>query len=219
MRQMMGWAVLAVVLAVAGCSGTGTDDTQAGSAVRVNLAWGARTRALSSASSCVITLTDPASPSTTQHWTVNRQADPAAYTEEFVSPEVATQAWTLSLQFYAGADGTGSVVGTAQRALTIDDLFSPALTLAVTGTAAAVSVDAGQTVALTATKQLTCTVRDKDGAVLVVAPGAAVWSTLTTGVLTLTPDGLATGTALGTAWVTVSVDGITSYNTKVTVTE
>ena len=85
MRQMIWWGgALALVLALTGCGGAGSSTetslggtSTTGSAVRVNLAWGARTRdGLNSALSCVISIADPTTPSTVAyHWTENRTTD------------------------------------------------------------------------------------------------------------------------------------------------
>ncbi|MGV3618881.1 MAG: hypothetical protein ACO1SV_26445 [Fimbriimonas sp.] len=215
--------LLGVGLLTFGCGGSGGDSSpSATTPVQFRIAWGARTRAIqapASALSATVTLNGANPHGGDFTHSVNRTDAMDAYTQTYTSAapaEVGTH--TMTIRFYSGAGGTGDVVATGQATVTIAADGTGIGDVAVGNQVATVTVDAGQVVEFDQTRQLTFTARTAQNAVLAVSPGSATWTVVDgQGSLGLTPDGVATGTAPGPAHVRVTVDGVASESTLVTV--
>src|SRR5437899_6563220 len=89
--KFFGWLALVAAGLLAGCGGGSVGNGNPGTrtaAVKVSVNWAARSRALSgpsSALSAIITLKGAAQDGTDFSFTVNRPADPAAQTSDYVS--------------------------------------------------------------------------------------------------------------------------------------
>jgi hypothetical protein len=175
--------------------------------------WGERTRtnAPSSALSLVFSLRTLQGETLVSD-TRNRNAAAAGYTDTYTTAQtVQPGTYTATFTFYADANGAGSVVGTATQTLSVPQSgLLP--NLATTGTIDSVFIEAGQTVQVGSTVDLTFGALTAQGALLVLTPGSARWQVTQGGnFLTVARNGSAvTGVAPGTATVQVSVDGKTA---------
>lgn len=218
-----------VLLLLPGCGGGGGGNGGGGAggttttAVQASVHWAARSRTLnapSSALSMVATLHNAAPGGGDFAFTVNRDASPAAYTTTYTSTTLAKiGTWDFAARFYAGANGTGDVVGTASATVTITAAGTGIGDITTVGTVASVAVPANQTVAVGASKDLVFEARTASGSLLALSAGSAFF-TLTGGSdkMSVTQSGLATGLAPGNANVTATVDGIASAAQTVAVT-
>lgn len=207
--------LLAAALFASGCgggSGGGGGGGTTTAPVKMTISWAARSRTInapSSAQSATLTLVG-ANPSGGDFiYTVNRNVSPGAYSQDYTSTASAKIGkTTATIVFYAGAGGAGATVGSATAVVTIAADGTGIGDVAVTGTVATTTVNPGQFLKIGATLQLTFSVRDAKGVLIAVTPGSATWAVVSgPSILSVTPDGIASGIAQGSAGVTATVDG------------
>lgn len=206
-----------------GCGGGGASKGHS-TPVAFTVNWATRSRAeiLAPASALSVVLTVPKALANGDDLLVtrNRHADPAAYTETYSStPLLALPgSYAVTLRFYAQLDGAGALVGEAHAAgVTFAADGSGIGTVATAGTVATVTVDGGQTLAVSEHKQLQFSARDQTSALLALSPGSAQWTLITGSAVQLTADGIATGLTSGSAQVAATVDGIAATPVDVVV--
>ncbi len=207
---------------VLGCGGGSNGPIATGNPVTFQIAWAERTRAIdapASAVSATVTLTGAGPNASNLVITVERRADPAAYTQTYASSStVRPGSYPMIVRFHDRAEGLGHVVASGQATVTIAPDGSGIGSVAVEKKIAEVVVDPQQTLNIGETATLRYTARDYDGALVVAADGEVSWAQIDgSGVLRLEPNGLATGLENGTSSVTVTVKGVTSNPTQVVV--
>ncbi len=170
-------------------------------------------------------------------WIINRQTDPAAYIQHWVSPEqVPAQKWRVVISFTSEASGAGSVVGTADYVVQIMDDGTGMGSIAISQVITSLEVQASQTIAVGEHKVLSFVARSAQGSVVAITPGSVKWEVgaPAVGAMEARPvlpemlrfqDGEAYGVATGSPTVRVSMDNLTSpwmtvvvYNPTPTIT-
>jgi Tol biopolymer transport system component len=218
-------ASLVTVLVIACGGGGGGGGNGGGTPVTVQVQftvnWAERSRAIDgpgSAASVKLEIAGAGVPSGDFSFTVNRNTDPAAHLETYISvPQAKSGSHLVSATFYAGANGTGDIVGVASGQMTVQTNGQLSGTISTVGTIATVEVPAGQTIVTDQTKQLVFTCRDANSTIIAVSPGSALWN-VTAGADKLSfSEGFASGLLAGNATVTATVDGKTSAGATVTV--
>ncbi|MBB6052438.1 hypothetical protein HNQ39_004259 [Armatimonas rosea] len=201
-------AVPFVVLS--GCGGgDSTSATVATTALKLDIGWTARSRGVSapsSALSAVVSLRQGAFAA------INRNDDPAAYTQSYVSPtKVIPGPNLLTVTFYSGKNGSGAVVGTASKAINLADDGTGAGEVLLVGKIQKVAVTSPTRLLVGQSADLGLSATDGNGATVAVSPGSTTFSLLSGGEnVTLTPDGKLTAKAVGFARVQAALDGKTS---------
>jgi hypothetical protein len=133
--------------------------------------------------------------------------------------------WQLTGTFYSQNSELGVVVGTVstQVEMTATGQLenpdgSPLSEIAFTPVIKSVGIDPGQTVGVGQSIQLVATALDGNGNPVVVSPGSFTFTNVgNTAILSVTPDGMATGEQTGECGVDVAVDGITSPPSNINV--
>ena len=190
------------------------------------IVWPARTRAaldhgLTSAQSAkvVFVAADPSGSDVTVD--VNRDpADLTLHTETYSVPTaVQKSVSSMTATFYALPDQTGAVVGTASAQVSLTGTDFDFGTIVVSGTVKSVTVLAPSgLIAGGSSVQIQASALDSAGEAVAVTPGSFQWSVVSgSSFLSLTPDGVATPVAAGSAQVRAAVDGMASASTMVTV--
>jgi hypothetical protein len=222
-RIPLWFAALTILVSVgmlAGCGGGGGNSTVATSTpVSLGIAWSARTRdvtAPSSALSAVVRIPAASSGGQDFTWTINRDAGTDSYTRQYTSTDsVATGTFVVTVKFHAQPNGKGDVVGIASQTKAIQPGLSLG-TFFVSGSVASVELLPNQIVSLSQPTTLLFSAKDSSGHALAVTPGSAAFQLSSgTDVLSLTPDGVATGKSFGEARVQVTVDGVRSVQMPV----
>jgi hypothetical protein len=222
-RRFAALIIVVLAVVVAGCGGGGSRGTTVPTTpVQFSLGWADRSRATqgpSSALSASITLSGANPTGGDFVASVNRNAAPGAYTQSYMSANAAkVGTFLLTVRFFGGANATGAVVASGQAIVTIQSNGSGIGDITVANKVASVTVDASQTVTVSQNKQLTFTARDSQSAIVAVSPGSAFWTQVDgAAFMSVTQDGIATGIAVGTSNVSVSVDGVASAATPVLV--
>lgn len=212
----------AITLLLSGCGGSGSDAVvEKKVSAAVDIFWEARTRAIygpSSALSAKITIQTVPASGTPATVVVNRQSNPAAYSQTYAVPtQVRPGPVQLTVDFYAGADGSGAMTGSATTAAVLTTLGAltnsagePLGGILTSGTIFSLEVNSGQTIAPGETKQLTFTARSETGSVMAVSAGSAKWTNAASQHIGVNDSGLALGYYLGSDSMTVTVDNLTS---------
>lgn len=205
-----------------GCGGSGSGLSTTTTPVHLSIAWAERSRAIqgpSSALSATVTLFHASSAGTDVVFTVDRNTDPASYTQTYTSATAArTGTVPFTIRFYDQAGGAGHVVAEGQENVTITADGGGIGNVTTVNTITQVSVTAGQTIPFGWTQQLSFTARDSSNAIVAVSPGSGMWAKADdTVAVTVTPDGMGTGAGVGASNLKVTVDGITSAAAAVTV--
>ena len=193
--------------------GPGNPPVQGQSApIRISISWSARSRGVvapSSALSAVIRLANAGADGSDYSFTVNRDDNPAAYTQTYTSPdEVPTGSFRLFIDFFAQADGGGSPVALAFSRVTIRNEGEILESFALVGNVASIDVP-DQTVPLNQITDIDFTARDVEGTALGITPGSVFISVTGGGDRLRIVNGQVQGIAPGSAEVTASVDGKT----------
>lgn len=190
------------------------------------ISWPERTRdglthSLSSALSAEVTLPAAATDGSDIVIKVNRNAaDTTAHTETYaIGHPVKPTVSSLTAKFYAGADATGSLVGTASATVHPNGSELSLADIVVSGTVKSIVAinppllhpgDSGV--------QMMAEAHDANDNVVAISAGSLHWAVLNGGDhLTLTADGIATALTAGTATVKAVADGIPSANTTITI--
>ncbi|HLK60881.1 MAG TPA: NHL repeat-containing protein [Chthonomonadaceae bacterium] len=151
---------------------------------------------------------------------VNRGDSPAATTTTFTSYTLALLGtWNMTVEFHALKDGVGEIVGVAHKQVTLKSDGNDIGEIAATGVVASASVLPGQSVQVGQAEDVAFSALDASGKLIAVTQGSAL-VTVTAGgdKLQLTNYGEVKGLAVGTASLTVTVDGKTSPPVPFTVT-
>lgn len=228
LRALLGSFIVAGIgFSLVGCGGSGGGDSDPTTTpVNFSIAWAERSRAIqgpSSAQSATITMNDAGAHGEDFATTVNRNAAPAGYTQNYTSATSARAGnHTLTIRFYDAAGGQGNVVAEGTASVTITATGGGIGDIAVGKKITTVTVPAGQIAPRQVDTQLTFTARDAGNALVPVSPGSAMWTQVDGGdVMSLTQDGIAEGiTQLaegGVSHVRVTVDGVQSTSTAVMV--
>lgn len=180
----------------------------------MSIKWAPRSRVLeapASALSAVITLRNAKPGGGDFAFTINRDAAPAGYTKDYTSGQQAlVGTWPLEGRFYSMPNGQGSVVGSVDATVNIDEKGDGIGDFVTEGKIAAVEIAAGQTVGVGQTVDLIITARDSQGAAIVLAPGAEKLQIVSGSGLQITSTHQVKGVAPGESTLTATVDGITS---------
>jgi hypothetical protein len=195
---------------LAGCGGGDSSSTTAATtALKLDIAWAARSRGVSapsSALSAVVSVKQGSFPA------IDRTADAAGYTQSYVSPQkVAPGPNLLTVTFYAGKGGTGAVVGTASKAINLADDGTGAGEVLLVGKVQKVAITSPARLTVGQSADLVLSATDGNGAAVAVSAGSATFTLLSgSEAATLTPDGKLTAKAAGVARVSAALDGKTS---------
>ena len=188
-----------------------------------DIAWAGRSRALSgpsSALSATLTLKSADVNSGDIVYTVNRDPAPQAYTKTYTLPTGAQVGVNLglSVRFYAQQNGYGSIVGTADETVKINNDGTGIGDIAVSGTVTSVAITPGQTLRAGQQIDVLYTAKDVGGNAVSLSPGA-VFLAITDGgdKAQIGSDGKLNGLAPGTVTLTATVDGKTSAPATITV--
>ena len=237
-RMIGSWAMRLTVLVgllwiILGCGGGGGGGKSASPTPvnsSVSVAWPVRSKSIiapSSGLSVKFLLHDPTGKQTDVSWIGNRSTNVLAHTETYASTTTLLPGkFVLSGVFYASADALGVAVATfganvsvTSRGTVADANGSPLTPIQFTGSIHSVVVAASQIVTVGSnTTQLAASALDANGSVVAISPGSYQFAIASgRAFLSLTPAGVASGLAKGTANVTVTVDGLTSAPTSVSV--
>ncbi len=221
---------LAATILAAGCGGGGSASTTSPAKVSpsVSINWPARTRGVvgpSSALSVTLTLHKPGGTEADISFSGDRSTDTTGHSESYTTTATGSIGeWILTAKFYSGHSETSAVVGTATADVDITangvvaKLDGSLLSVSFTGPIAQAVVNPGQTIAVGGSGALSATAETAAGDPVIVSPGSFSFSLISgSSSLSVTPDGTATGISPGTAYVTASVDGVTSPVTAVNV--
>lgn len=225
-RSLLLASVWVVVLAGCGGGGGGHSDPTVRDA-NFSITWPARSRAgletnLTSAQSVRITLNGAGV--SNSNVTVNIDRDAArveGYTQTYTIPQgISPQRLTsATATFYAQPSQGGAVVGTATAPASLINGTVEFGTITLSGTITEVVATSANLTVGDGPTQLLFTAKDAGGQTVAVSAGSATWSLVdgSEGVINLTPDGKATPLTNGSAYVRVTVDGVTSMDSQVQV--
>lgn len=195
---------------LSGCGGGDSSSaTVTTTALKLDIAWAARSRGVStpsSALSAVVSLRQGPFPA------INRNDDPAAYSQSYVAPtKVPPGPNLLTVTFYSGKNGTGTVVGTASKAINLADDGTGAGEVLLVGKIQKVSVTSPARLTVGQSADLGLSATDGNASAVTVSAGSTTFTLLSgSDVLSLTPDGKVTAKAVGFARVQAALDGKTS---------
>jgi hypothetical protein len=211
-----------------GCGGSGGG---APSVPSVSVEWAVRTRQIqgpSAAESVSFNLHDLTESEPDIQITGNR---PPSLGEQVSTYYAATRAipgsWLLTGNFYSGGAESGLVVATISVDVTmaVDGTLlgsngQPLGSIGFTSAIASVGVDPGQTVGVGRSNQLVATAYDSSQNPISLTPGSFYFRVVAgdPGVLSVTPDGIATGEKVGVNRVAAEVNGLASPGANVNVT-
>ena len=213
MRRPFIWAALTAafpLVVLSGCGGGESTSTSVTTTpLKLDIAWAARSRALSAPSSA---LSAVVSVKQTSFPAIDRAADVAAYTQSYVSPsQVPPGPNLLTVTFYAGRAGAGAVVGTASKAINIAEDGTGAGDVLLVGKVQKVAITSPSNITVGQSADLGLSATDGNGSAVAVSTGSAIFTLVSGGeAISLTPDGKLTAKAVGVAQVTASLDGKTS---------
>ncbi|AIE87636.1 LamG-like jellyroll fold domain-containing protein [Fimbriimonas ginsengisoli] len=222
---MLRWLWFAFVLALvlAGCGGSGRSNGPVTANRTMQITWPARSRAAltapASALSARIVIVAGDSTGHDIAFTVNREARIDGYVATYTIPQpVNRTARTLTVSFYAQANGLGDLVATAQANFTSQGPNLNFVSVVVDGKVHTVTATPQTMLLSQGAKQLEFTASDADSHTVAVSPGSATWSLISgESVLSVSADGIATPLSVGTATVKVTVDGVSSPPATITV--
>jgi outer membrane protein assembly factor BamB len=213
-RRLVIGVLVIVLWSLWGCGGGGGSSPTRTTPLKVTINWAARGRALnapSSALSVVLTLERANPNGSDAQFIINREANPAAYTQNWTSPtEINVGTFALTARFYASANGLDAVVGTASATVAIGDDGTGIGTLATQGTVASVELT-GVPNPLPHRKLVPLfTVRDAQNNILSISQGSAFLTVTSGSEFARIENGELVGIAPGTFTLTATVDGRTS---------
>ncbi len=218
---LLAFVVVATATIILGCGGSGGGSGTTGSngvaGVTVSISWPTVSRSyaitLTSARSATITLPAGSPSGADVSFDVDRDGTKlAAYTGTYTVPSNLTASVSsMTATFYSQPGSTGVVVGSATAMATLSGTSLTFTPITLVGVVKSVVVASTSVVVGTNGNQLAVVAYDASNSSVAVNPGSFIFA-ITGGAnfLTLTADGLATGTAIGNATVTASVDGLTS---------
>lgn len=218
------FTTIPLATSLTGCGGGGTAQivtAQGRSQTSIN--WAARSRAVNGPSSARSMIITYAFGNTVGggavSFTHDRRDDPAAYSEVFETPSnVRLVPQNVNIRFFADKNGGGALVGEVTKTVALTTGVTNTGDFTLNGKVETVEVAAGQSVKVGETKDLAFTAKAAGGAAIVVSPGSATFA-VTEGGANLQVNGNAsvTGTGIGAASVTATVDGKTSAAAAVNV--
>ena len=157
---------------LAGCGGGDSSTTTAATTpLKLDIAWAARSRGVStpsSALSAIVSVKQGNFPA------IDRTADAAGYTQSYVSPtKVAPGPNLLTVTFYAGKGGTGAVVGTASKAINLAEDGTGAGEVLLVGKVQKVAITSPARITVGQSADLVLSATDGNGAAVAVSAGSA----------------------------------------------
>ena len=222
-RSVLLPSTVVSIALLAGCSGGGLGSSGGVPtvSVRFSIAWAERTRATgapASALSAIVILSGARPDGTDFSFTVTRLADPAAYSQDYVSPPGARPGtWDLAVNFMAQADGMGSIVATGRAGITLNQDGSGIGDVTTLGTIRSLEIPVGQTVNVGQKRDIVFSGRDSSGRLIGITPGSASFAIVSGGDRARVNNGQIEGLAVGSASVSVTVEGMTSAPETVSV--
>jgi len=208
------------LLTVVGCGGGGSNTPiPAGVSMQVN--WPARSRTVdapTSALSVVVTIHATSGHGQDVRIAADRNDNASAHIETYTGQLPSNGNYTYTVNFYAGKAGAGAIVASGGGSATVTGAFTlPAVSLE--GKITSVAIPAGQMVHRGDTTELAVEAKDAQNNLIALSPGSFTWS-FEAGAdhLSNTPTGFR-GESLGSSTLKVSVDGIASASTNVSVFE
>ena len=215
------WLIpIALIFALSGCSGGGSNGGFLTRALRLNINWGAQGRAAvkspQSAQSARVALAGAAPNEGDLVLNAERNGADGQVTYQFPSGARVGK-YPLTVTFFAAPQETGDIVGVAATVVTIGSNTLDPLSVDLDSTLAvnSVTIAPGQSVNPGETKALAVTVLDVNGNMLAVAPGSIRLTVAaipgSSGELTTGATGVQiTGVTAGQVNVSATVDGRTS---------
>lgn len=209
-------------MAATGCGGGGggSNSGSGGGTTRATLTidWPQRARSVAapeSALSAVVTITGGGAGGSDLSVTFNRDTTkPDAYSGSYsANVGAAPGQYTVTVRFYSQPNGSGSVVGTAQKRVSFTGGTADLGDVTVAGTVASVVVAPGQSLSPGQSSGLVFTTYDANGAAIAsLSPASAFYSVTAGASLVTVANGIlqANDGTSGLAQVTVTVDGKTS---------
>lgn len=217
------WLCLTFLGFVLGCGGGGGAPRPPVSATpSVSVDWPTRTRnveAPNSALSATFRLRSTTTAQDVETVSANRAVSLSAHTETYAFPSaVPVGTYTLTGTFYAGVGQTGAIVATVSSPVRVSSsgaLQKPDGTalgeIAFAGIIKSVAIAPNQSVLVAQQLQLVVTAFDANSNPVAVAPGSFDFSVVGgSSFASVTPDGIVTGVAAGSASAVASIDGLTS---------
>lgn len=228
MGYVLRFLTLLVVVLLAGCGGGGGGNGGSGggsAAPYLKVDWPQRGRDIAGPSSA-LSVQFVLKPSSGTSITIvgDRPAGTAAVVSTYTAPSTArTGTYNLAATFYASNGEQGAVVGTVNQQVDITssgavtNTNGTPLNVTFTSVIKSAEVNPNQSVSVGSSTTLTASAYDATGNAVVVTPGSFIFSGGSSD-LTIAASGLATGVAIGSGPVTVTIDGVTSPAQTVTVT-
>lgn len=219
--SLSSYGLLALVLTLGACGGSGVPDGYVGSA-HFDISWPTRTRAMDAPASALsfrFVMSHAGQDGADVIVVGNRPTGTGSSNQTYTLPKIiANSGGSFTVTFYAGAGQTGAVVGTATDTATLTGNQLNIGTINLSGTVKTVTVANSTLTIGDPASQLVFTAKDEDSNLMAVSPGSATWR-LTDGnaFVSLTTDGLATPVSAGTAHVIAKVDGVDSNSGSVSV--
>lgn len=148
---------------------------------------------------------------------VNRHSDPSGYLEKVDFPNALLLGrGRLKANFYAESDAQGSLVALANENIAIP--ASGTLPGVTAGTRiATVQIPTGQSILALVPQAIVYSIRDKDNNIIALTPGALRWEYGPKSLLTLQADQTFLSSAVGIAWVQLTVDDVSSSATNLAI--
>lgn len=216
-----GFLMLSGLAIVAGCGG-GAPEIPRETRLKLDIVWPERTRALDApagALSAVATIESLAG-GTASFPAIDREAALPGYTQNWTSATVCpTGVVYLTVRFFAGRGGLGSLVGTAAKTVIIAADGTGAGTIAVEGKIDTIAVSGPASVRVADNATYNITAKDAAGATIAVEPGAASFALSgESTALSLVANGTATGLSVGSSAIVATLGSKVSEAFAITVT-
>lgn len=209
-----------LILTLFSCGGGGTPSTVITDA-KVRILWPARTRdnvpAPGSAMSCHVFIEGGGVTGANVDVYITRDSNTSLHYGEYpIGTPMTTSTRPFTSTFFAEPDQNGDVVGLAHGFVT-NGVFKD---IVLDQTVKSVKIIPPTTFQVSATpKQMVFEANGVGNTVVAVLPGSDHWSIVSGSGNALSPSGLLTASTVGTLGVKVTVDGISSTTTPVTITD
>jgi hypothetical protein len=195
-------------LAVAGCGG-GAPQVTRETRLKLDIVWPERTRSLSAPSGALsaVASVESLGGGTSTFQAIDRETSLSGYTQNWTSlTGCPTGIVRLSVRFFAGRGGLGSLVGTAAKTVVIAADGTGAGTIAVEGKIDSIAVTGQASLRVADNATYNITARDAAGTTIAVEPGAASFTVGSgTTALSIAANGVSTGLSVGSATVVATL--------------